>query len=80
LQQRSWVPLEFGIDHDLDRVAQQGRQAESTGLMRVRAVIPMRGWPAKPLPAPTSSTSKVTGRVLPIRVSVPSTLPLRGSV
>ena len=32
---------------------------------------------AKPLPAPTSSTSKVTGLVLPNRVNWPSTLPRR---
>src|SRR4029077_13709720 len=57
-----------------------GGRPKSTGLMLVRAFMPMRGCPAKPLPAPTSSTSKVTGRVLPIRLSVPSTLPLRGPV
>ncbi len=37
----------------------------------------MRGRSAKPLPAPTSSTSNVTGLVLPISVSWPSTLPRR---
>ena len=36
-----------------------GGRPKSTGLMRVRAVMPRRGCPAKPLPAPTSSTSKV---------------------
>ncbi len=37
----------------------------------------MAGLPAKPGPAPTSVTSKVTGTVRPSRVSLPSTLPWR---
>src|SRR6267154_172106 len=54
-----------------------GGRPKSTGLMVVRALMPTRGCPAKPLPAPTSSTSNVTDRVLPIRLSWPSTLPRR---
>ena len=57
-----------------------GARPKSTGRMPVRAVAPMRGWPAKPLPAPTSATSKVTGRVLPSSVSSPSTCALCGPV
>src|SRR4029453_10249884 len=54
-----------------------GSRPKSTGLMVPRALTPMRGRSAKPLPAPTSSTSNVTGLVLPISVSWPSTLPRR---
>src|SRR3979409_1718827 len=46
-----------------------GGRPKSTGLMVVRALMPTRGCPAKPLPAPTSSMSKVTDRPLPIRLS-----------
>src|SRR5262245_5061272 len=54
-----------------------GGRPKSTGLMLPLALTPTRGRSAKPLPAPTSSTSNVTGLVLPIRVSWPSTLPRR---
>src|SRR4029077_13261468 len=54
-----------------------GGRPKSTGLMAPRALTPRRGRSAKPLPAPISSTSKVTGLVLPISVSGPSTVPRR---
>src|SRR6266853_1153167 len=48
--------------------------------MTALACTPRRGLFSQPLPAPTSSTSKVTGLVLPRSVKLPSILPCVASL